>query len=784
MPLTQKIREQIISTFRAEVTEHIQIITEGLLTLEKNQQSPEDRQILLQSVFRAAHSLKGAARAVGVTAVEQLGHGLENVLSDLQKGQIPPSADLFSTCYHALDAIQAVESAYEAGETTPPLKALKSLTELEALRSAIKEAAPSADLAARQTATNDPSSGTLTQTFASAQATSVERSMTPNVSEPTSTSLPTDETIRVRLEKLDSVISQLAELRMAKIRLDQRQAQITQLQKLIAAWQKDWTSARETYNKKKSFLSRQSSPVPGQESEAALQALLPSHSGIKEISTEIASLSREYTNDTVHISLVIDALEQEVKQIRLLPLSTITTTFNLMVRNLTNAANKEIAFEIQGAEVEMDKRVLELVKDPLIHLLRNAIDHGIETIGERQRLGKPKAGKIILTAENSGKDVILSITDDGRGLDMEAIRQSVSRHTNLDSQSISDSELVSWIFNPGISTSPIITDVSGRGVGLDVVRRNIETLQGRIDVISHPGEGASFTLTIPMALTSSHVLLIQVAGTQFAIPLSAVEQIITVKPGEITTTGGQQIIRRGGRPLPLIQMKSILGLPDQEGRISPDRPEMLVVILGSADRKMAFIVEGMLGEQEIVMKGLGKQLARIGGIAGGTVLGNGKIVLILNAADLIKLASRSENRVMRAVHPALNVPATKPYSRKQILVVDDSITTRTLERHILEGEGYIVQVATDGQEALSAIATGGQPDLVITDINMPRIDGFELVSRLKGDPRTNKIPVILVSSLDSSEDKARGIQVGADAYIVKSRFDQGNLLETIQQLIS
>jgi two-component system chemotaxis sensor kinase CheA len=231
----------------------------------------------------------------------------------------------------------------------------------------------------------------------------------------------------------------------------------------------------------------------------------------------------------------------------------------------------------------------------------------------------------------------------------------------------------------------------------------------------------------------------------------------------------------------LVHLKTVLGLPEAESR-PEDGAQSQAVILGAAERRMAFVVDELLGEQDIVIKGLGKQLARVGGIAGATVLGSGKVALVLNAADLMKMALRSEGRWAGGAHPS-SQPARKKVRQRSILVVDDSITTRTLEKHILEAEGFLVKVATDGEEALSVIATGGMPDLIITDINMPRINGFELTSRLKGDPRTSGVPIFLVSSLDSAEDKARGIQVGADAYIVKSRFDQGNLLELIQQMI-
>jgi two-component system chemotaxis sensor kinase CheA len=799
MPINSKIREQIISTFKVELAELMQTISDGLLQLEKPQLTAEERQSTIREVFRAAHSLKGAARAVGITSIEQLGHGLENILSDLQRGAITPFPDLYTACYHMLDAIQIAETAYEAGEMTPPDEAMQALTELNALRDSARaeqpdqENKPEAPVATvipdRPPVISVPREETVSVRIAEPELPRpIETPSAPIV--PTAPGAPApwaDETIRVRIEKLDAVITQLSELVMAKIRLDQRALQINQLQNTVADWQKEWTATRDQYTQKKYVRgvvgAQNGGSRTANNSEGSLTSMLSSQSFIKDITNKLNDLSRDYSNDTIHISLVIDALEQEVKQIRLLPLSTITGTFGRMIRDLANSTNKEIEFEIIGAEVEMDKRVLELVKDPLIHLLRNAIDHGVETPADRKKQDKSPVAKITLSAEHQGKDVVLRVSDDGRGLDANAIRRAVARYTGTDNPDLSETELVGWIFNAGITTSAIITDVSGRGVGLDIVRRNIETLHGRIDVSTMPGSGTSFILTIPMALTSSHVLLIQVANYQYALPLSSVERIISIKPEQISSVGGQRVLRYNGRPIPLAYLKKLLALPEQQEEKPKEDAESLAVILGAAERRMAFIVDELLGEQEIVIKGMGKQLARIGGIAGATVLGSGKVMLVLNAADLIKMASHSENRGASSFHPVATTQAKKKVTQKRILVVDDSITTRTLEKHILEAEGFIVQVATDGQEALSVIATSGLPDLLISDINMPRIDGFELTSRIKSDPRTSSLPVFLVSSLDSSEDKAHGIQVGADAYIVKSQFDQANLLELIQQII-
>jgi two-component system chemotaxis sensor kinase CheA len=827
MSLAAKVREQLIASFRAELTEHVQTMNNGLLALEQGTVTGKQRQTTLEDIFRAAHSLKGAARAMGVTMVEQLAHTLESALDDLQNNVIEPTTELFTACYRAVDAVQVVQASYEAGETTPPIEALQALAELEKARldtQAISEEAVSEVIStpkpprAREARTAVAKVPSLDNTQVAPDLT-VEPA-TPDVSEnlsdtPAVTSAPafgTDETIRVSVSKLDALMAQLSELLVTKIRAEQRMTQVRHLQEYVVLWQKEWLAIRSAYNRlvrhdmSGAFGMHRLGPVevsPGENREMGKDRLGDfgrgsvgskvgkdvsrmlgyvgtSQDRLREMQSLINEVSREYANDTMHMSLVIDELEQEVKRVRMLPLTTITGTFGRMVRDLARESNKEAVLQIVGGDTELDKRVLEQIKDPLIHLLRNAVDHGIESISQRKVVGKPRAGTITLTAEQLGKDVLICVSDDGGGLDLEAIRMTIARRGGADVQTLNEEDLKEAIFNAGISTSPIITDISGRGVGLDVVRRNVEALHGRIDVDSTPGEGTIFTLTLPLTLTSSRGLLVHVSSEMFAIPHNAIERIMLVRPKEVVSLEGHDTVLYNGRPLTLVRLGDILGLPLADGR--QEEAHIPVVVLAAAERRMAFTVDALAGEQEVVIKGLGKQLSRVGGIAGATVMGSGEVVLILNVADLIKLGLRSDHRSILAALTR-TAPTVEERARRRILVVDDSITTRTLEKNILEAAGYVVQLATDGQEALGAIATGGVPDLIVSDVVMPRLDGFGLTQRIREDPQTASVPVILVTSLDSSEDKARGIEVGADAYITKSSFDQNNLLETIEQLI-
>ncbi len=780
MSISANVRERLLNSFRAELKEHIQVMTDGLLVLEQQVVAEPERTAILDKIFRAAHSLKGAARSVGVTMIEQLAHALESLLDALRKGKITATPALFTMCYQAFDAVQTVQAAYESGATTPPPAVVRVLLNLQQF-----SASPdSSDVSLPEPPVDLPAAPVPADVLPEARG--VAEILTPAGAAGDAL----DETIRVKINKLDALMAQLSELMVTKIRAEQRLAELRRIESDVSLWQKEWLSVRNVYGQ----LLRQNNGKgngDGYRDKDVQQILVylgENQNQLREASSRIGALAREYASDTMHMSLVIDELEGEIKRVRMLPLSMITGAFGRMVRDLAQEAGKEAVLRIVGAETELDKRVLEQIKDPLVHLLRNAVDHGIEPPDRRLAANKHRQGTITLHAEQMGNDIVITVSDDGAGLDLESIRQTIvrrapSRREVEEAQALTEAELKLAIFAVGVSTSPVITDISGRGVGLDVVRRNVEVLHGRIDVESEPGHGTRFVLTLPMTLSSSRGLLVMTSGERLAIPLGNVERITAVHSREIVSMGGGDVMVYEGRTLPLTHLGSVLDLPYSEN--ADQDAEKPVVILAAAERRMAFLVDALVGEQEIVIKGLGKQLSRVGGIAGATVMGDGSIVLILNVADMIKMALRVHPNAVsnRMGSQAEVLPATAEHSQPRVLVVDDSITTRTLEKNILEAAGYLVSVATDGQEAWEMIMSGEVPDLIVSDVSMPRLDGVELTMRIRADTRTAQIPVILVTALDSPRDKSRGIDAGADAYITKGAFDQSNLLSTIGQLI-
>lgn len=819
--LSAKIREQIISSFRAELAEHLQTLNNGLLAIEQGTISGEERTETLRAIFRAAHSLKGAARAVGITIVEQMSHSLESVLDALQKDALQPSQELFNACYQTIDAIQLVQEAYEKGETTPPFQATQAIFALEALLRKEPQAKPESkekDEDARGgngkiPKKNDPvahAEARIKKTFESVLESKQEAEKPPEEPKPAEVSaelkpepkpeaesapvpLPIEdrrrmpdrrmsadsETVRVKVSRLDTLMEYLNELLIIKIRSQQRLEQVKNIKDKVAYLEKEWQSARGSYTRRAHAQNGEAGKVISKDERKVLGYVNSVQEQIHNSNHDINVVERELASDISQMTLAIDELELEVKSLRMLPLGTITAPFARMVRDIAQEHDKEIVFEIHGADTEMDKHILEQIKDPLIHLLRNAVDHGIEAPAQRVAAGKPSAGRITLSAEQMGRDVIIKVVDDGAGINMEAVRRAAAK-LGVDPSTLSDGALQQYIFEAGVSTSAAVTDISGRGVGLDIVRKNLEELGGSCEVASEEGRGATFTLTIPVRVTGSRGLMVKTSGQAFAIPISSVDYILSITQKDVTLLEGRDVIYHNDQPVALLWLCDTLDLPRTASFMG--NMELPVVILKNADHRIAFIVDELAGEQEIVVKGLGDQLTRIAGFSGATILGTGEVVLILNAKDLIAMAMRGGYTNAMQTPVASDAKPSKPTLR--ILVVDDSITTRTLEKNILEAAGYSVDLATDGQEALNLVGAGtNNPDVIISDVSMPRVGGLELTRRIKNNPQTTQIPVILVSSMDSSQDKQLGMEAGADAYISKGGFDQSNLLDTIEMIV-
>jgi two-component system chemotaxis sensor kinase CheA len=478
---------------------------------------------------------------------------------------------------------------------------------------------------------------------------------------------------------------------------------------------------------------------------------------------------------------MVDTLLDDLKEVLMLPCATILEVLPKMVRDLARDRGKDAELAVTGETVEIDKRVLEEMKDPLIHLVRNCIDHGIEKPEERLRRNKPARGRITVTVSLMGSNRIeLLVADDGAGIDTVrlaevAIQQGVVPRD--ESSRLEDGELLELIFKSGVSTSPLITAISGRGLGLAIVREKVEKLGGTVTVESEPSWGTTFRMVLPLTISTYRGVLVAVGEQTFIVPAAGVERVTRIDKASLKTVENLETIELGGAALSFVRLADLLQLPRQE-RSGEEAGLIPLFVIGSGANRIAFGVDGILGEQEVLVKSLGPQLSRVRNIAGATVLGTGKVAAILHPGDLLKSAVKGAAMPAGAAYPAEKTEAP----RKSVLVVEDSITARTLLKNILETAGYQTLTAVDGIDALTRLKTE-QIDLVVSDVDMPRLNGFDLTARIRAARELADLPVVLVTSLDSREDRERGVEVGANAYIVKSSFDQSNLLEVIRRLI-
>jgi two-component system chemotaxis sensor kinase CheA len=444
------------------------------------------------------------------------------------------------------------------------------------------------------------------------------------------------------------------------------------------------------------------------------------------------------------------------------------------LRDACRRTGKDVQLTLVGAEAQLDRRLLDALKNPLLHLIRNAVDHGIEAPSVRAAIGKPERATITLTVEQQGRDVMVGISDDGRGIDVNAVRiRAIERNLlPAETQRLDAEHAFELLFKPGFSTAQQVTELSGRGVGLDVVRDSISRMHGRIDVTSTPGKGARFQLTVPLTVAASETMLLEEGGRPFALPLASIERIVRADANALRQVGGRTFFHLDDQPIPVIRLARLLGLTERhEG--SAYRT-VAVVRGGSTGERAAVVCERLLGGRDLILSPLPPELSHLPLLSTGAILPNGQAIFILSPRALVD-AAHDIPLVADSQRAAADRGGT-------ILVADDSITTRSLLRNALEASGFRVRVAADGDEALR-LALAEPFDLIVSDVRMPRLDGFGLVARLRSDPRTAKLPVVLFSSLDSDEDRRRGTSAGANAYLTKSAFDRGQLIDVVNGLI-
>jgi len=743
-------------TFQIEAAELLEVISSGLLNLEKTS-SPQEQTKIVEAVFRAAHSLKGAARAVNFFEIEGVCQTMEDVFADWKRQQQAPSQAAIDSLHQSLDA---------------------------ASRAITRKAGPSSPSPAPAPLTEPPPSRPQPLPSAAPESQPAPAPRTPiPVTLPSEAPSPSSaETVRISVAKLDARLLEAEEMLTAKLITTQRATDLAGLMEQFESWRKEWLKMQPEVR-----LLRQSyEPAAASSSSAGARVSRLadffdwSHDHLRALEHRVAGLTRNAERDQFTVGKLVDDLLDDSKKLLMLPLSTLGVLLPKIVRDICRDQGKEADFTIRGEEIEIDKRILEEMKDPLVHLLRNAVDHGIEKPAERRRAGKPPRATINLAVSPlNGSKVEISLTDDGAGIDPAKVKASAVKHGHLtqeEADQLDHWSALNLIFRSDVSTSPIITELSGRGLGLAIVREKAEKLGGQVEVESRLGVGTTFRITLPVALATFRGILVETTGRQFVIPTTQVERVGRFKPSEIQSVKNRETLSLDGRVISLVWLSEVLeiGAPTAGEESATGTP---MVLLGSGDQRMAFAVEAIHSEHEVLVRRLGKPLSRVRNISGATVLGSGQVVPILNVSDLLKSAKKTSRATPRS--DAHTTPETQT---KSILVAEDSITSRMLLKGILESSGYRVKTAVDGLEAFTALRAE-HFDLLVSDVEMPRLNGFDLTARVRADRKLAELPVILVTAMEKREDRERGIEVGANAYLIKSNFDQSNLLEAVRRLI-
>lgn len=737
--MDKNIYKQILGIFQGELEERIQKITEHLLELEKN---PRDLSAAskIDSIFREAHNIKGSAYSISLNDIGDLAHCLEDLFSEFRQGILLPTPDICALCFKALDSMsvmmQNISKELPADSDVEDVK--KSLREtLVSLRT---ESTP-------ETNNHEPKAPVI----------EVEKS--------SKKPIPNMEYIRVTLDKLSDINIISDEALGIRIKNNELLEQVKSLNGKMK-------SIVEACYVQIAILKSKFDLVEHEEFQNQNMNIIGQ---MRTMSEMINTMYYDMRNSTIDLGYLVQKLQDNVRSLRLVPIGSVLRPLFRTVHDISHELKKEVDIELIGEEIKVDRVILENIKSPIIHLIRNAIDHGIESTEDRIIKGKPEKGKLVVRVSEEGNQIHIGISDDGSGLDTEEILKTAINKKIIqasDKDKLSKEEIMNLITLPGFSTKKTITNVSGRGVGLDVVQTSMQMIKGALNIDSVPQLGTTITLQFPITLLTDRGMLVRVGEQFYIIPTVVIQRVVALDNQVVKQIEGTQALLLNNIPIPLISLAALLNISENLTEIEN---EGYAVVLYKGRVKVAFIVDEILGEREIAIKPLLPPLTKTPFIIGAALTGAGNVLLVLNPTDLIQAASKK--RIFRE-----RVPQTIKKDIQKILVVDDSFTTRTLEESILSSRGYNVLSAVNGVEAWNFLQKN-PVDLVITDVEMPLMNGFELTNKIKQHESLKKIPVIIVTTHENDADKQRGIDVLADGYIVKKQFDTNALLDLIKQFL-
>lgn len=716
--------KKFVARFVEEARDHLNRLNDGLAALEAGSADAEG----INAIFRSAHTVKGSSRMLKLTTISETAHQLEDVLGAMREGSLQFSPTLGQLLYRAVDHLATlIDKLAETGDGAslpPPDTALCAALAQAAGggKTDIPTAPPSAPAVS-------PAPTFVPPAPAAAAAPAAEPK------------LKTADTVRVKLAKLDELVKLMGEVVSSHARMRQRLVDVHALERELG------TSLGEA---------------------AAAQ---------------LHRFAQTLKDDVQAQEALMDELHDKTLLMRMLPLAIVFEPAARLVRELARSVGKQVECAVSGAEIELDRQMIDKLSDPIIHLIRNGIDHGIELPEARVAAGKPAQGRLRLSARQDGSWVVIDIADDGGGIPIAAVRDKAVKKGFLTPEkaaALTDQEAIDLIFLPGFSTSNIITDLSGRGVGMDVVKQTIlDDMQGVVSVETRPGAGTTFSLRLPLSLAVMRVLLVEVDGQPFGFTAQYVTELLRMPLDAMMNVAERNAVIIRNEFVPVVPLAELLRVPAASTRRDRDERKLglLLVVLRVRNEKIAVRVDDLLDERDMVIKPLPEHMRKLPMVSGMVITGKNELVSVLHAPALLEIARRARGQAVRA--EAISHAAETHY---RVLVVDDSLNTREIERDVLEAYGYDVTLAEDGLDGFRK-AMDGNFDAVLTDVEMPNMDGFSLTARLRQEEKYRDKPIVIITSREKEEDKRRGVQVGADAYIVKGDFDQSNLVDTLRALL-
>jgi chemosensory pili system protein ChpA (sensor histidine kinase/response regulator) len=813
LPLDDEVPDEILEFFQPEAEEHLQIVSDCLISLEGGG-NPEE----INKLFRAIHTVKGSAAQVGLKRLGAIAHRVEDLIGRLRDGEMEPSPAVVDVCLESVDVLKKTLHRQWLDEA-------EMRTTVDSLLGRIAEYAPA------EADELEPESELNSSDIRIAGPAAIPERAVPapsgrKASKAAAGGTPV-KSVRIALERLDRMMNTVGELVINRTRMVGRVDELEKLvdtlsfskerlQGKVAEFQDKYeytrinaTRASEPWKRNTpelltslaagdtSFWSEFSDLEMDRYDDFSIlsRSMAEISADVKEVLAQLQGFIGRVEGDIDEFTKLAHHLQDEFTAARMVPIGTLYSRISRAVRDAAKSAGKAVDLEPSGSETELDNNIIQQISDPLVHLVRNSVAHGIERAEDRVLAGKPRAGKVSLRAYHRGNHIYIEVEDDGRGIDYERVRQSAIERGLVSTETASrltERDLREMLFHPGFSTAPIKTELAGRGVGLDVVRANLNTLNGEIDIQSTAGVGTKFTLKVPLTLIISPALFVRCGVTQFAFPLAVVEEIRRLRADEIEDVGGKLMTKIRDVVTEVVRLDNYLGLPPLEAV----NGYFHMVVANIGDRKIGVVVEEVMGKDEIVIKSLGEYLRRVKVFPGTTIAPDGSLILLIDLNRLVA-TEPTERRALQASAGAARIfaPGSTAVARgtipseaidrveqeRLIVVADDSISVRKFVARLLEKHGYRVKLAGDGLEAAELVTQHGC-HLVITDLEMPRMTGYELMAQLRQSPSTRRIPVIVVTSRAGAKHRDRAVKEGAAAFLTKP-VQEDQLISTVEQFL-